>query len=67
MKKLRKLIELLASEDQLPARYRDHPLKGVWSGCRDVHIEPDWLLIFRIAGKRLELLRSGTHAGLLGE
>jgi mRNA interferase YafQ len=33
----------------LPKRYKDHPLKGNWKGYRDAHIEPDWLLIYRIA------------------
>jgi mRNA interferase YafQ len=39
-------------------------LKGDWSGYRDAHIEPDWLLIYRIAGDELHLVRTGSHADL---
>jgi mRNA interferase YafQ len=67
MKKLRDLLELLINERALPVAYRDHPLKGDWSGYRDAHIEPDWLLIYQISGKELVLMRTGTHADLLGE
>ena len=56
--KLRELILLLLAEDDLPERYRDHSLKGNWTGYRDAHIEPDWLLIYRIAGNELH---PGAH------
>lgn len=49
MAKLRALLQLLIGGDQLPVTYRDHPLKGEWSGYRDAHIEPDWLLIYRVS------------------
>lgn len=67
IQKLREVIDLLQSEAPLPARYRDHPLRGPWSGWRDLHIEPDWLLIYRVAQGRLELVASGTHADLFDE
>jgi len=67
IQKLREVIDLLQSEATLPARYRDHPLRGPWSGWRDLHIEPDWLLIYRVAQGRLELAASGTHADLFNE
>ena len=67
MQKLREVIDLLLAETPLPTRYRDHPLKGNWIGWRDLHIEPDWLLIYRIANERLELAASGTHADLFDE
>lgn len=64
MNKLREVILLLASEKALPAKYRDHALAGEWQGCRDLHIEPDWLLIYEICGNTLGLARTGTHADL---
>jgi len=64
MSKLRELILLLLAEHPLPERYRDHPPRGNWKGYRDVHIEPDWLLIYRIAGDELHLVRTGSHAHL---
>jgi mRNA interferase YafQ len=64
MNKLRELILLLLAEHPVPARYLDHPLKGDWKGYRNAHIEPDWLLIYRIAGKELHLVRTGRHRDL---
>lgn len=49
MGKLRALLLLLIEGATLPERYRDHALKGDWSGYRDAHIGPDWLLIYRLA------------------
>jgi len=62
--KLRDLILLLAQGDPLPAQYRDHPLAGNWSHHRDCHLEPDWLLLYKIAGDDVYLVRTGTHSDL---
>jgi mRNA interferase YafQ len=67
MSKLRALIMLLLAGAPLLERYRDHPLRGNWKGYRDVHIEPDWLLIYRVAGDELHLVRTGSHADLFDE
>jgi mRNA interferase YafQ len=67
MSKLRELILLLVAEARLPERYKDHPLRGNWRGYRDAHIEPDWLLIYRIVGDELHLVRTGSHADLFNE
>jgi mRNA interferase YafQ len=64
MAKLRSLLQLLLDETTLPERYRDHPLKGGWTGWRDAHIEPDWLLIYRVTGTELLLARTGSHSDL---
>lgn len=59
--KLRAILLLLIEESPLPERCRDHSLKGDWAGWRDLHIEPDWLLIYRVQG---EVARTGTHSDL---
>jgi mRNA interferase YafQ len=64
MAKLRELILLLIAGNPLPARYKDHPLGGEWSQHRDSHIEPDWLLIYKMNGEDLYLVRTGTHSDL---
>jgi len=64
MSKLRTLLQLLIKEQPLPPEYLDHPLKGSWKGHRGVHIEPDWILVYRIEGADLHLTRTGTHADL---
>lgn len=66
-RKLRKLLVYLLEAKNLPAIYQDHPLKGNWAGFRDAHIEPDWLLIYRVVGDELQLARTGTHADLFDE
>ena len=67
MNKLRALLLLLIEAAPLTEGYRDHPLKGKWAGYRDAHIEPDWLLIYRVVGNELQLARTGTHADLFDE
>ncbi|MDP2996604.1 MAG: type II toxin-antitoxin system YafQ family toxin [Bryobacterales bacterium] len=62
--KLREAILLLIQASPLPLRYKDHPLGGDWKHFRDCHIEPDWLLIYKIDGDVLHLVRTGTHSDL---
>lgn len=65
--KLRALLTLLIEQRPLPERHRDHPLKGAWAGYRDAHIEPDWLLLYRVVGNELHLVRTGTHTDIFDE
>jgi mRNA interferase YafQ len=67
MSKLRELITLLLAADALPERYKDHSLRGSWKGYRDAHIEPDWLLIYRVVDDELHLVRTGSHADLFDQ
>jgi mRNA interferase YafQ len=58
-------VDLLAADRQLPRRYFDHPLSGEWDDCRDCHIRPDLVLIYRKPdGDNLELVRLGSHSEL---
>ena len=59
-------VKLLAQGIALPARYRDHDLKGEWLGHRECHIAPDWLLIYKKHEDILvlTLTRTGTHSDL---
>jgi mRNA interferase YafQ len=62
--KLRELILLLIEEKPLPPNYKDHPLSGEWKHYRDSHIEPDCILLYKVEGDDLYLVRTGTHADL---
>lgn len=62
--KLKQVIRLLAEEKALEERHRDHALSGRWASSRDCHIEPDWILIYRIDGSSLILERTGSHSDL---
>ncbi len=64
MAKLREVILLLIEGNPPPARYKDHPLGGEWSHYRDCHTEPDWLLIHKVDGDDLYLVRTGAHSDL---
>lgn len=62
--KLKVVVDLLIAGEDLPARHVDHALSGNWSGWRDCHIEPDWILIYKITPDTLTLGRTGSHADL---
>ena len=66
IKKIRDVIAALADGQQLDERYSDHTLTGNYAGYRECHIQPDWLLIYRIQESELILLlsRTGTHSDL---
>ena len=63
---LKNVINILAREEELPLKYKDHPLKGNFVNCRECHIAPDWLLIYEKteAELYLYLTRTGTHSDL---
>lgn len=65
IKKLNEIITLLQSDEDLPARYRPHPLVGNWQGYHECHVAPDWLLIYKpIDDDFLRLARLGSHSEL---
>jgi mRNA interferase YafQ len=67
MNKLRVVIEKLVNEEEVEAHFRDHPLQGKYSGARDCHLAPDWILIYAIVGNELRLIRTGTHSDLFSK
>ena len=64
--KLFAVVEKLANGEPLDDKYRDHTLTGDYKGCRECHIEPDWLLVYEIFDDMLVLLlnRVGSHSEL---
>ena len=66
MELLDEVIQALREQKPLDPKHRDHALTGNYSGLRECHIEPDWLLIYMVDGKNLVLtaLRTGTHSDL---
>jgi mRNA interferase YafQ len=67
MGKLRQVISLLLEGLPLPRELGDHPLKGEWKPSRDLHIEPDWVLIYCMDGDAVLFERTGTHSDLFGK
>ena len=66
MSKLKDVITKLINEEKLEEKYQNHPLKSNGKGFFECHIEPDWLLIYRVNEKKEELepARSGSHSEL---
>lgn len=64
---LEDVIRLLCEEQPLPEKNRDHALTGNYVGFRECHIQPDWLLIYKVEQEilTLTLTRTGTHSDLL--
>ena len=62
------IIRILARGETLPEKNKDHELTGEWAGHRECHIQPAWLLIYRIEDDVLVLTlsRTGTHSDLFG-
>lgn len=66
LSRLEAIVETLAEQQPLDERHRDHPLISNWRGYQECYIQPDWLLIYRVAGDELQLIRTGSHAELFG-
>ncbi|MHC1757961.1 MAG: type II toxin-antitoxin system YafQ family toxin [Negativicutes bacterium] len=66
IRKLARVIDALLAGEKLATKYRDHALTGDCNGCRECHIEPDWLLLYEIQGEDMIWLRTGTHSDLFG-
>ena len=66
LEKLKTVLNLLQQGIELPAKYKDHALTGNYIGCRECHIEPDWLLVYEIINEELIilLLTTGSHSDL---
>ncbi len=62
--KLEAIVDLLQAQQSLPPKNKDHTLTGEWNHHRECHIQPDWLLIYRIEATFLILERTGTHSDL---
>lgn len=64
--KLKLVLNMLQKGQELPAKYKDHSLSGNFAGCRECHIEPDWLLVYEIIDSELIilLLTTGSHSDL---
>lgn len=64
--KLKEIMTLLIQEENMPSGYSDHPLIGNLKDFRECHIEPDWLLMYKVQGSEIYFTRTGSHADLFG-
>lgn len=63
---IKNIMELISKQKSLPAKTKDHFLKGNWKHHRECHINPDWLLIYKILDQERVVIfvRTGSHADL---
>ncbi|MDP1989466.1 MAG: type II toxin-antitoxin system YafQ family toxin [Syntrophales bacterium] len=61
---IKSIVRKLIDEIPLERKHRDHLLIGNFKDRRECHIEPDWLLIYRLDGSMIIFERTGTHADL---
>jgi mRNA interferase YafQ len=64
IEKLKEVLKALINEELLAERYRDHPLKGNYRNRRECHVEPDWLLIYKLNDDEIIFERTGRHSDL---
>lgn len=64
LKLLKEVKDLLISESKLPTKYKNHQLIGNYFGHYELHIQADWLLIYKISANELRLVRTGSHSEL---
>ncbi|GAA7312791.1 type II toxin-antitoxin system YafQ family toxin [Helicobacter pylori] len=58
------VVENLRNQIPLDKRFKDHALSGTYKGCRECHIKPDVLLVYRVKDNVLTLVRLGSHSEL---
>ncbi|HFQ80773.1 MAG TPA: type II toxin-antitoxin system YafQ family toxin [Desulfobacterales bacterium] len=63
-KKLKTVLSMLINGEPLPPRCREHKLAGNYKDRQECHIEPDWLLIYKIAEADIIFERTGSHSDL---
>lgn len=66
---VKKVISLLENEEELPEKYKDHPLTGILTGSRECHVlDDDDLFIYKIdlSTNEVKLARYGSHSNLFG-
>ncbi|MEE8328368.1 MAG: type II toxin-antitoxin system YafQ family toxin [Thermodesulfovibrionia bacterium] len=62
--KIKEIIKKLINEKRLSHRHKDHKLIGNYKDRRECHIEPDWLLIYKISSAEIIFERTGSHSDL---
>jgi len=60
------IVQKIQQSKPLEPKHRDHPLVGDWNDHRECHINPDWLLIYKVDEELelLRLMRTGSHSDL---
>ncbi len=66
LEELEAILTILVEGRPIPEKYRNHPIIAEYEGYHELHIKPDWLLVYKIEGDTLTLARTGSHSELFG-
>jgi len=61
---LNNIVRILINQHRIPVKYKNHKLIGNYAGYQELHIQPDWLLIYKLTTDTLYIARTGSHAEL---
>jgi mRNA interferase YafQ len=66
MAALQRIMKDIEDEEPLASKFKDHALTGNWKAHRELHIDPDWLLIYKLIYEEriVVFVRTGTHSDL---
>lgn len=64
LKLLKLIVDIIANGLEIDNKYKNHKLLGKYNSYLELHIQPDWLLIYKIINQELFLARTGSHAEL---
>ena len=64
LERLKHIIDCLEATQTLDPAWKNHHLTGNYEGAQELHIQPDWLLIYEMSDEHLILIRTGTHTDL---
>jgi mRNA interferase YafQ len=64
MSKLKTIMTKIVNEESLDPKYKNHKLTGNYKNNWECHIEPDWLLIYRLSSTEVTFERTGSHSDL---
>lgn len=64
MAKIRAIMTKIAKQESLDPKHRNHKLTGNYRDHWECHIEPDWLLIYRLTATEVIFERTGSHSDL---
>ena len=62
--KMSEVIKIFINNETFPAKYKDHLMKGNKIGLRNLHVEPDWILLYKIEEHDVIFMETGTHSDL---
>jgi mRNA interferase YafQ len=62
--RLKLVMTKIVNEEPLLPKNKEHKLTGNYKAHWECHVEPDWLLIYKVSNTEVIFIRTGTHSDL---